>query len=326
MPVDQSPQNQPTPAATTPATGTAPAATTTSPAAPAPPADAKAPAEETAEGRALKAEALKSAREVRELKAKLAELERRAADSQRQQAERETQLRELDELKARDPRAWLTRAAGEDPAAFARRIAGDTKDSQLERTIEDLRREMASLREKHEGYVRQMDERGSEAMVSNAYREILRVAESQDETALGAEEMRHDPAGAKRWIQNWAAKEWPQLARERGLDVNDSAAAALEAAKAIDALALAKVERLRQNERTARRLGLSAPQSIKPAESQGTAPPRTIAGNVAGTRAAAPATLDVASPGFAARERERRAAAVRVGQERMARDAASKRT
>jgi hypothetical protein len=253
------------------------------------PQEAKA-AEETPEIRSLKAEALKAARELREVKAQLTAFQRREADLAKDREAREAAQRELDDLKAKDPRAWLSRAAGEPPEQFARRIAGDTKESQLERQILELRQSLAAQQQRFEEAQKTDRVSREEATSAAAYREVLKAAESSEEAALAAEELRRDPKAAQRWIMSWAGSEWPTVAREKGLDVNDPAACAREAAAEIDRMVLARWEKLRQNERASKRLGFGAVQSTEPPASQGTQPPRTITSAVAGSRSAAPAT------------------------------------
>lgn len=261
----------------------------TAPVADAKPADPK-PAEDTPELKALKAEALKASRELREVKAQLAALQRREADIAKDREAREAAQRELDELKAKDPRAWLSRAAGEPPEAFAKRIAGDTKESQLERQILELRQTLAAQQQRFEEAQKSERVTREEATSAAAYREVLKAAEASDEAALAAEELRRDPKAAQRWIMSWAGSEWPSVAREKGLDVNDPAACAREAAAEIDRMVLARWEKLRQNDRVAKRLGFGAVQSTEPPASPGNPPPRTITSAVAGSRSAAPAT------------------------------------
>lgn len=305
---------------------TAPAAAQTPPPADPKAAEAKPPEKaESAEEKALKAEALKTARENRELKAKLAAIEKRIADEGKTAAEREAQRRELEALKAKDPRAWLQRAAGEDPAAFAKRLAGDTKEAQLERTVSELREELKAAQERWSQQTEAERARQMEAAQANAYRAVLSAAESAEDLSLAAEEIRANPAGARKWIAQWAEESWPDYAREHGLDISDPNACARSAAKVLDERALARFEKLKQNERIAKRLGFAV-QSTQPPASQGNPPPRTITSADAGTRSAAPANAGEVKPTSAQQDRDARRRAIELGHKLAAEKAAEART
>lgn len=314
----------------TTATAEQPTTTTAAPPATPPPAEAKADAKppekvESAEEKALKAESLKTARENRELKAKLASIEKRIADDGKTAAEREAQRRELEALKVKDPRAWLQRAAGEDPAAFAKRLAGDTKEAQLERTVSELREELKAAQERWSQQTEAERARQIEAAQANAYRAVLSAAEATEDLSLAAEEIRANPAGARRWIAQWAEESWPDYAREHGLDISDPNACARSAAKVLDERALARFEKLKQNERIAKRLGFAV-QSTQPPASQGNPPPRTITSADAGTRSAAPANAGEVKPTSAQQDRDARRRAIELGHKLAAEKAAEART
>ena len=317
-------------------TAPATAETTSTPAAAQPQADAKAAdakppsraAEtkpESAEERALKAEALKTARENRELKTKLAALEKRIADEDKTAAEREAQRRELEALKTRDPRTWLQRAAGEDPAAFAKRLAGDTKEAQLERTVGELREELKAALERCTQQTEAERARQIEAAQANAYRAVLSVAESAEDLSLAAEEIKANPTGARKWIAQWAEESWPEYAREHGLDVSDANACARSAAKVLDERALARLSKLAQNAAIAKRLGFAV-QSSQPPASPGNPPPRTITSADAGTRSAAPAPAGEVKLTPAQQDREARRRALELGHRLAAEKAAEARS
>lgn len=315
---------------TTEQTAPATAETTTPPAAAAPPPEAKATEKapektESPEAQALKAEALKAAREVRELKAKLAAIEKRDADAAKAAADRDAQRRELEALKAKDPRAWLQRAAGEDPAAFAKRLAGDTKEAQLERTVAELRDELKAAQDRWSQQTEAEKARQVEAAQVNAYRAVLSAAESAEDLSLAAEEIRANPTGARKWIAQWAEESWADYAREHGLDVSDPNACAKSAAKVLDERALARLTKLAQNPSIAKRLGFAV-QSTQPAASQGTPPPRTITSADAGTRTAAPAQAGEVKLTPAQMDREARKRAIELGHKLAAGETAAART
>lgn len=282
------------------ATQVAPTTPTPTAAAPTPaPAEAKPPEKPAevksediaAELKAAKAEALKAARELRETKAKLAEIDRREKEQAATRAQREAELKELEALKAKNPREWLQRAAGEDPAAFAKRIAAgqETAEARLQRELAELREQLKASEQKQAEAAKAAEERAREEQAATAYRFVMDAASADPELALAVEELREDPARARKWISGWVDRDWPTYASENGLDVTDPRECAKAVAKVIDKRALARLEKLRQNPHIAKRIGFAV-QSSEPPASPGAQPPRTITSDVAGSRSAAPAS------------------------------------
>lgn len=255
-----------------------------------------------AEWDAMQLESRRAAREAREAKAKLTSLDAKERDAAKEREARQAEERELEELKSKDPRAWLARRAGEAPEEFAKRLAGKRAgpEDELRKRLDEQAAKLEAFERAQLEREQTAKQRETETYQANAFRAVSEAATGDLE--LAAEVLKANPAAGKAWVAGWIDKEWNAYAVEHGLDAGSAAAAAKACAEVICEKELARIERLKQYPNIAKRLGFA--QSQQPPASQGNQPP-TLTRDLTGSRSAAPANTAGGSPPTEAELRRR---------------------